>query len=120
MAHVRAHSKMEEKTVLFIEQMVGRATITFGSRSIKTNMPAFQSRTAEGVTSELAAVVETHPYKVLGSSQNQVSLMSTEPGSGRKRHIILYTFEEPDRMWVYWGGGAYFDPHVREYFVREK
>ncbi len=119
MKFARDHAKLEDKTLLFLAQILGRMTLTFTSKTLKSEMPDTQSETAEGVKSQLVGFRELHAYRVIGSSRDQVAVLSVEPVTGRKR-VTVYNFEDQDIMWVYLGGAPFPQMNIREYFVRIK
>ncbi len=119
MLFAKERARLEDKTYLFLEQMMGRMTLTFTAIRLKSEMPDWQSETVDGVKSQLVGFRESHAYKVIGSSRDQVAVVSTEPVTGRK-HITVYNFEDEDTMWVYLGGAPFPQMNIREYFVRVK
>lgn len=119
MLFAKEHARLQDKTYLFLEQMMGRMTLSFTAKTIRIEMPDWQSETAAGGKSQLVGFRETHAYKVIGSSHDQVAVVSAEPVTGRKR-ITVYNFEDEDTMWVYLGGGPFPQMNMREYFVRVK
>jgi hypothetical protein len=108
-------AQLEERTADFLRQLYGRLTVTFAAGSVAWRMPGLEV-TVEGERRELAGFVESHPYEVLGSTQDTVAIRTREPVSGTEV-IYLYTFEGPDKMWVYVGKQGL---HLREYFVRAR
>ena len=118
-AFARDRAKLEDKTLLFIEQMMGRMTLTFTPRRIASEMPDWQSEDAAGNKSNLVGFKETHSYKLLGSTRTQVAIASVEPVTGRHA-ITIYNFDNENTMWVYLGGAPFPEMNIREYFVRVK
>jgi hypothetical protein len=92
---------------------MGRLTVTFTAETVAWRMPNFDA-TIEGEKHSLVGFDESHPYEVLGSTEDTVAIRTTEPVSGRKV-IYVYTFEGPNKMWVY---ASTLGSHLREYFVR--
>ena len=119
MSFAEERAKLEDKTMLFLKQMVGLQTITFTATQVRSEMPNWESTTADGLTSKLIGFDETHPYKRIGTTANQVAVASQEPVTGRTR-ITVYNFEDEDTMWVYLGGAPFPQMNIREYFVRAK
>lgn len=119
MRFARDRAKMEDKTILFLDQMMGRLSLVFTPTQLLAEMPDWQSETAGGVRSQLVGFRESHRYKVLGSTADQVAIMSPEPVTGRQT-ITVYNFEGPDTMWVYVAGASFPPLNIREYFVRVK
>jgi len=119
MSFAKERARLEDKTVRFLDQMMGKMTLTFSQTKVESEMPDWQSETTEGVRSNLVGFRESHRYKVLGASRNQVAVVSTEPVTGR-RQITVYNFDDEDTMWVYLGGAALPQLNIREYFVRVK
>ncbi|SFU29808.1 hypothetical protein SAMN05216350_101180 [Polaromonas sp. YR568] len=113
-------SKLENKTTLFLSQLMGHLTITFTAKAVTFDMPTIETETSESRKSPLVGSRETHPYRVLGATSDAVAVKSVEPVTGRDA-ITVYNFVGPDTMWVY-SGGTESTPssHLREYFVRVK
>ena len=116
-AFARAHAKIEEKTVAFLEQAMGRLTLVITATHISSDMPDYESTTVEGVTTRMVGFREIHPYRKLGASETQVSVLSAEPVTGRSI-ITVYNFDDENTMWIYVGGPSFPDLNIREYFVR--
>jgi hypothetical protein len=119
MAFAKERAKLEDKTVVFLDHIMGKMTLTFTPAKVAVEMPDVETQNAEGVKSQLKGFRESHSYKVIGKTSNQVAVLSTEPVTGR-RHITVYTFEDRDTMWVYVGGTTFPHLNIREYFVRVK
>ena len=119
MHFAKQHAKLEEKTLLFLDQMMGRLTLVFLPTRISSEMPNWQSETAEGIKSQLVGFRELSRYKIVGSTAEQIATISIEPLTGQRR-ITVYNFENKDTMWVYVGGSAFSNMNIREYFVRIK
>ena len=119
MHFAKQHAKLEEKTLLFLDQMMGRLTLVFLPTRISSEMPNWQSETAEGIKSQLVGFRELSRYKIVGSTAEQIATISVEPLTGQRR-ITVYNFENQDTMWVYLGGSAFSNMNIREYFVRIK
>ena len=119
MRFIRERSKLEERTSLFFEQMTGRLTLEFSKGRLTSSMPSWESVNAEGAKSQLVGFSETHPFKVVASTESQVAVVSQEPITGRRR-VTVYNFDGPNRMWVYLGEAPFPDMNFREYFVRVK
>ena len=119
MRFVRERSKLEEKTLLFLEEMTGRLTLEFANGRLTTSMPNWESMNADGQKSQLVGFMETHSFKVVATTESQVAVTSQEPVTHRRR-VTVYNFESPNRMWVYLGGAPFPDTNIREYFVRVK
>lgn len=112
-------AKLEDKTVRFLDQMMGRMTLTFSRSRVTSVMPDWESETVEGVKSSLVGFSETHAYKVVATTPTQVAVVSMEPVTDR-RTITVYNFEDKDTMWVYLGGPTFPQMNIREYFVRDQ
>jgi hypothetical protein len=108
------HAQLEPKTASFLRQSMGRLTVTFTAETVASRLPDFET-TIEGEKHKIVGFSEVHPYQVLGSTEDTVAIQTTEPVSGRKV-ILLYTFEGPNKMWVYVSS---LGSHLREYFVRK-
>jgi hypothetical protein len=113
-------SKLENKTTLFLSQLMGHLTITFTAKAVTFEMPTIETVTSEGQKSPFVGSRETHPYRVLGATSEAVAVKSVAPITGRDV-ITIYNFVGPDTMWVYSGGtDSMPSSHLREYFVRVK
>ena len=117
MQFARDRAKLEDKTLLFLEQLMGKMTVTFSPNRIVSEMPDWQSKNANGEKSGLAGFKEVHRYKLLATTPTQVAVSSVEPVTGR-RTITVYNFENKNTMWVYLGASAFSEMNIREYFVR--
>lgn len=104
---------MEERTASFLRQSMGRLNVTFTASTVVWHMPNYDT-TIEGKKHSLVGFDESHPYELLGSTENTVAIRTKEPVSGAEI-IYVYTFEGPDKMWVY---VSTLGSHLREYFVR--
>ncbi|MFC5476222.1 hypothetical protein [Paraherbaspirillum soli] len=113
----RERARLEDKTLLFLEQMTGRQTITFTSSAVSTEMPDCEIQSALGIKSTMAGFKETHPYKQLGSTRTEVAISTREPVTGLPR-ITVYHFDGENTIWIYLGGETFPTLHLREYFVR--
>jgi hypothetical protein len=113
-------SKLEDKTALFLSQIMGHLTITFTPDTIVFDMPNVETQTSEGKKSQLVGFRESHRYRVLGATADAVAVRSVEPVTG-KDTITVYNFVGTDTMWTYSGGTDNApSSHLREYFVRIK
>ena len=119
MRFAREHASLENKTLLFLEQMMGRLTLTFAAAQLTSQLPNWESETSEGVKSQLVGFKETHPYRVVATTRTQVAVVTPEPVTGRQA-ITVYNFDNADTMWIYLGGASFPEMTVREYFVRIK
>ena len=108
--HERA--KFEQKTELFLSQILGNLTITFTKNTVGLEMPNIETQTAEGKKNQLVGFSETHTYNLLGATENSLAIKSIESVTGNES-ITVYNFEGNNTMWVYSGTS-----HLREYFVR--
>jgi hypothetical protein len=118
-AFAKERAKLEDKTLLFLEQLLGNMTLTFTRESITSEMPDVQTQSTEGVKSKLNGFSERHPYKVIGLTESQVAISTVEAVTGRKA-IVVFNFDGKDAMWVYVGSPAMPETNIREYFVRIK
>ena len=107
------HVRLEEQTASFLRQSMGRLNVTFSASSVVWRMPNFEA-TIGGEKHSIVGFDESHPYEILGSTEDTVAIRTKEPVSGAEV-IYLYTFEGPDKMWVY---VSTLGAHLREYFVR--
>jgi hypothetical protein len=121
MAFNNQYVKLEEKSSVFLSQLMGHLTITFSTNTVEYEMPGIETKAPGGKKTHLAGFHETHPYKILGRTVDTFAIRTKEPVTG-KDAITTYNFEGPNVIWVYSGGGARQGPiaHLREYFVRIK
>jgi hypothetical protein len=119
MRFAKERAKMEDKSMLFLDQMMGRLTLVFTPTEVSAEMPDWQSQPVGGVKSQHVGFRESHRYNVLGGTEDQVAVDSPELVTGRQR-ITVYNFEGPDTMWIYLGGASFPKLNMREYFVRIK
>ncbi len=117
MAFAQERAKLEDKTKLFLGQMMGRMTLRFDRERVRSDMPDWRSVNAAGEASNLIGFSETRRYKVLGKTASQIAITSVDP-STRQKIITVYNFDNDDRMWVYLGGTSFPQMNIREYFVR--
>ena len=107
------HVRLEERTASFLRQSMGRLNVIFTASTVAWHMPNFDA-TIAGEKHSIAGFDESDPYEVLGSTQNTVAIRTKEPVSGADV-IYVYTFEGPNKMWVY---VSTLGTHLREYFTR--
>lgn len=117
MAFAKDHRKLSERTNLFLDQLMGRLTLTFTKSTVSSSMPDSNSTTFEGVKSQLRGFTEKNRYKALAATKTQVAILSLEPVTGIKT-ISVYNFEDANTMWVYLGGESFPNLNIREYFRR--
>ena len=117
MRFAERRAKLDDRTTLFLSQALGRLTIEFSKGIIKSSMPSWENVRVDGTRSHFAGFIESHPFKVLAATADQVAVLSQEPVSGTQR-ITVYNFEGADTMWVYLAGTTFSDMNIREYFVR--
>ncbi|KQV93397.1 hypothetical protein [Rhizobacter sp. Root1221] len=119
LAFAQARTKLEHKTFLFLEQIMGQMTLTISKDTITSRMPDVPIESADGVKSNFVGSVESHPYKRLGGTQTEIAVLTKEPFTGRDS-IVVHHFVDSDTMWIYVAGTAMPNLHIREYFVRVK
>ena len=119
MRFARERSRLEEKSLLFLDQMMGRLTLEFGKREIKSHLPDWESVAADGAKSQLVGFTESRRFKIVATTDSQVAVVSAEPVTGRQR-VTVYNFDGPNTMWVYVGDDQLPEISIREYFVRVK
>ena len=113
----RQNAKLEERSLVFLDQLLGHAVVVITPSHVLIEMPDVSVVTKEGKTSVLKGFREEHPYRLLSVTSTQAAIEGTQPVTGT-RVISVYTFEDPDTMWVYLAGPGFEHLHAREYFVR--
>jgi len=113
----RQYARLEERTHLFLEQMLGRATLAFTQTYVRSEMPDWESTTAEGNRSLLKGFNAQHRYRVLSTTASQVVIETRQAVTG-DRAVLTYNFASPDTVWLYLAGPGFENLHAREYFVR--
>jgi hypothetical protein len=113
-------AKLDDKTALFLSQLMGHMTLTFTADAVTSELPDLETRTKEGRKRPLTGFRETHPYRVLGTASDSVAVKTVAVVTGRDA-IIVYNFIGPDMLWMYAGGEDNSQSlHLREYYVRVK
>jgi hypothetical protein len=114
----REKAVIQDKTALFLEQIMGHMIITLTPTRMTTDMPDVNTKSALGVAAIFHGSHESDDYDFLGSTPTQVAISSTESATGLRK-ITVFNFEDDNTMWVYLGGGNFPDMNLREYFVRQ-
>ena len=114
----REKAIMQDKTALFLDQLMGHMIITFTPTKMITDMPDVDTKSALGVVSRFRESHESGVYKFLGSTSTQVAISAAEPVTGLQK-ITVFNFEDENTAWIYLGGGNFPDMNLREYFVRQ-
>jgi hypothetical protein len=117
MTFAKEHGKLSDNTSLFLDQLMGRLTLTFTKSTVFSYLPDTQSTTVEGIKSQLIGFNERNQYKSLATTETQIAILSLEPVTGIKT-ITTYNFEDENTMWVYLGGRNFSKLNIREYFRR--
>jgi hypothetical protein len=112
-------AKLEDRTVKFLSQLMGRMTITFTEKTIAYEMKDWEFETEAGDKRPFKGFKEVQPYRIIGSTPKSIAIQSREPITGEESITVL-NFVDPNTMWVYSGKAAQLMPvdHIREYFVR--
>ena len=118
MNYLRQHVKLEKRTDHFLEQMMGRLTITFSTDRVKSVMPAYDA-TINGKSHHMTGFESDNTYRVLYSGPRVVVVSSLQPVTNTLA-VTTYNFDGPDVIWIYTGGADQVlpDSHYREYFRR--
>jgi hypothetical protein len=120
MSFIRERVKLPEKSERFFGEIMGKLEVTFTETEVAYEMPDVyvtvgdEQRLTEGFR-------EKSSYVVLYENEKTIIVSGTAPVSGEKEATV-YTFVEPDVMWVYIGSVDPFFPnlHIREYFKRNR
>lgn len=113
LAYAREHLKISQKTDRFLSDIMGHMVMTFTDDTITLDMPDWNITTGSG-TKKMKGFHNVEHYKLLGSSPDQV-VIQTQSSLDKRNQIGLYTFDGPDKMWVY---VTSLKSPVREFFVR--
>ncbi|MEY4562805.1 MAG: hypothetical protein RLZZ618_2082 [Pseudomonadota bacterium] len=113
----KAHVILEERQLKFLDQMMGRMTLTFAGRSVVSHMDSFMITSMAGKTSKFEGHSTTSAYRLVASTDTEVAVTGLSAFTA-KRQITVHHFVDDDTMWVYVGGEMFPDLHIREYFVR--
>ena len=117
MAFAAARARLEDKTSLFLSQMMGRLTVRFTATEMLSDMPDWDSETHLGVKSRVTGFREVSRYRILGTTGTQVAILTAAPVTGVET-ITVYNFEDANTMWVYVGSASLPSMNIREYFRR--
>ncbi|MBK8583471.1 MAG: hypothetical protein IPL86_17170 [Flavobacteriales bacterium] len=117
-AFIHDHVKLQPKTEKFIEDIMGRLTLTFTKTKLISLLSDFDV-VIEGKTHRMEGFMSSSPYTVVYSSENVVAVSAVEPVTN-KATVTIYSFVDQNTFWVYTGGSdkALPDSHYREYFRR--
>lgn len=118
MAFVREHAKLPQKTVDFLQALVGHMTMTFSGTTLHLVVPNAQAPVA-GQLRPVAGFEERKPYKLLFCSDSMI-VWSAQRSFGVKDVATTLHFVGPDTVWIYNGSSepGMPDLHAREYFER--
>ncbi|WP_430389958.1 hypothetical protein [Dyella sp. 20L07] len=120
MAFAKEHARVEDRTELFLDQMMGRLTVRFDGSSVTYLLPDWDAE-IQGTRKRIAGFNEQSKYKVLFSNDTTVVIQGQQPITG-KEVVTVYNFVDNNTMWFYQGSAdkAIPDLNIREYFVRAK
>ena len=113
----RQYARLEERTHLFLEQILGHSTVVFTRTQVQFDMPDVETVSAEGKRSLLRGFSERQRYRVLSTTATQAVVEGKQPVTG-VLVATIYNFDGPDTVWVYLAGPGFERLHAREYFVR--
>jgi hypothetical protein len=118
MSFIKKNVKLEPKREKFLQDIMGRLTITFNKTNVISVLPDVEV-TIEGKKHNMVGFTENSTYKVVAANRNVIVVSEKENVSGRQI-LTTYNFESDDVIWVYTGGAdrATSDSHYREYFRR--
>jgi hypothetical protein len=112
-------AKLEERSVKFLSQLMGRMTVTFTSKTITYEMKDWVFEAQNGEKHPFKGFKEVQPYRLIGRTPRSIAIQSRAPVTGEET-ITVFNFVDQNTMWVYSGRTAEALPteHLREYFVR--
>mgnify|MGYP000883086356 CR=1 FL=1 len=113
----RQNAKLEERTHLFLEQLLGHSTMVFTRTHVQFDMPDVETISTEGKASLLKGFSERYRYRTLSTTATQVTVEGKQPVTGT-RAVTVFNFEDANTMWVYLSTPDFPRLHAREYFVR--
>ena len=118
MSFIKKNLKLEAKREKFLEDIMGRLSITFDKHNVISVLPDHEV-IIEGKKYNMAGFTEKSIYTIIASNKNVVVVSEKENVSG-KQVFTSYNFVSADVMWVYTGGAdrTLPDSHYREYFRR--
>jgi hypothetical protein len=130
MAFVKEHAKLQNKTVDFLQALVGHMTLSFDQHELRALMPDIEVPVS-GELRPFAGSTQRKPYKVLFCNESTVvwsarrsfdtylSIALRAAGDTGK-DATTFHFIDADKFWVYLGSTSSKAPdlHAREYFYR--
>lgn len=113
-------ARLEDRSIKFLTQLMGRMTVTFDQRTVTYEMKDWEVVSENGERRPFVGFKEVQPYRLIGHTPKSVAIRSREPVTGEER-ITVFNFVDSNTMWVYSGRTAESVPteHLREYFVRQ-
>jgi len=120
MAFVKDHARVEDRTEIFLDQMMGRLTMRFDGSNVTYSLPDWDAQ-IQGKHQRIVGFNEHSKYTVLFSNDTTVVIQGRQPVTG-KDVVTIYNFIDDNTMWAYQGSAdkAMPDLNIREYFVRVK
>jgi hypothetical protein len=120
MTFAKKHTKLEDRTEHFLDQMLGRLTMRFDADSVVYSLPDYDAEVA-GKRYHMTGFHESSSYQVLFCDSRVVAVKGKQPVTG-KEVITVYNFVDDDTMWVYQDSAdnGLADLNIREYFARIK
>jgi len=118
MAFLRENVKLQDKTVAFLDQLMGHLSLSFGKQQVVAEMPVLSVKMGDSLH-RLDGYHWQSAYRVVYRNAHAVVAVSREQGSGNEV-AVKYNFVSPDVMWIYVGGTdkMFPDLHYREYYRR--
>jgi hypothetical protein len=115
----RERAKLEDRSVKFLTQLMGRMTVTFTKTTIAYEMKDWEFETEASEKRPFKGFKEVQPYRQIGKTPKSIAILSREAVTGEEE-ITVFNFIGPNTMWVYSGrtGESVPTEHLREYFVR--
>lgn len=119
MDFIAKHSRLEEKTEHFLEEILGHLETRFDNGAAFAYMPDLKVERG-GEKRLFEGFREESKYRLLYCTSKVAVMVGKEAVTGNQL-VTTYNFPEPDVMWVYIGnvGTAFSDLHIREYFRRK-
>jgi hypothetical protein len=113
-------ARLEDRSVKFLSQLMGRMTVTFTQKTITYEMKDWEFETENGEKRPFKGFKEVRPYRLIGRTSKSIAIQSRAPVIGEEE-ITVFNFVDKNTMWIYSGRNADAVPleHLREYFVRQ-
>ncbi len=118
MKYIRDNIKPEKQADAFLDEIMGRLTLTFTADRVSADMPDWTAH-IQGKTYRMAGFHEVAPYTVTSVGGHEISVSSVDQATGKATERT-YSFDSNDTMWIKSVGADKALPiqQYREYFKR--